>query len=109
MWALRAVAQLLYHVAIGVVVAVAIAGVLALVHGGGFRHALAIACLAIGGLLLLMGASGRNTAARTLETGGRMPGLPATLRSQPGDTSLSVAAVFFLTAAALLVLGVVLL
>jgi len=107
-WALRAIGQLVYHVAIGVVIAVVIAGLLALVHGGGFQNAFRIACWAIGGLLVLMGAGGRTTASRTLETGGRMPGLPATFQSQPGDTTLSMSATLFLTAGVLFVLGAVL-
>jgi hypothetical protein len=107
-WLLRAFGQLLFHVAIAVVAALGIGAVLALVHGGGFGHAFAIACFCIGALLLLMGAGGHTTATRVLETGGRMPGMPATFRSQPGETTLSVAAVFFITAAVLFVLGAVL-
>ena len=82
------------------------ATLLALVHGGGFQHALAHrVALRSAGSSMLLGAVGHSTAARTLETGGRMPGLPATLQSQPGDTTISTSAVFFLTGALLLVLG----
>lgn len=108
MAAVRALAQVLYRVVIAIVGAVAVAAVLAVIHGGTFRHALAVSCWATGALLLLMGAVGHTTASRTLETGGRMPGLPATFRSRPGDTSLSTSAVFFLAAATLFVLGAVL-
>ncbi len=104
----RALVQLLVRVLIGVAAALVLAVLLALVHGGGFVHALGIACLAIGGVALLMSAGGRSTSARTLETGRRIPGLPATLQSQPGYTTLSTSAIFLLTAAVLLVLGALL-
>ncbi|MGZ8694440.1 MAG: hypothetical protein ACXWYS_03270 [Gaiellaceae bacterium] len=108
MWLVRALIQLLLRVASGIVLALALAVLLALVRGGGFRHAFDIACWSVGVLAILMGAVGQSTASRTLATAGRMPGLPATFRSQPGDTTVSTAAVFFFTGAVLIVLGVVL-
>jgi hypothetical protein len=108
MWLVRALVQLLLRVVVGIVLALALAGLLALVRGGGFQHAFDIACWSVGVLAILMGAVGQSTASRTLETAGRMPGLPATFRSQPGDTTVSTAAVFFITGAVLIVLGIVL-
>ena len=108
MWLVRALAQLLVRVVIGVVLALALALLLALVHGGGFRHAFAVAAICLGVLALLMGGVGHSTASRTLETAGRVPGLPATFQSHPGDTTISTSAVFFLAGALLIALGVVL-
>ena len=108
MWLVRALVQLLARVVVAVLLALVVATVLAVVHGGGFRHAFAIASLSIGVLSILLGAVGRSTASRTLETGGRMPGLPATFQSQPGDTTISTSAVFFITGALLVVVGAVL-
>ena len=107
MWVARAGAQLLFHVAVAVVIALCIAVVLALVHGGGLRHAFAIACWSVGGLLVLLGAVGHSPTRQRFTTAGRMPGLPATLQLQPGDTTLSTSAVFFLTAGVLFVIAVV--
>jgi len=109
MWVLRAFAQLLARVVAGVVLALAAAAVLALLRGGGFQHAFGIAALSVGVLSILMGAVGHSNADRTLATAGRMPGLPATSQSQPGDTTLSASAVFFLTGAVLVALAAVLL
>ena len=111
MW-LRALVQLLVKVLIGVMVglllAALLAALLAVVFGSRSQHAFASACQSLGVLALLMTAVGQGTAARTLETAGRVPGLPAALQSQPGDTSVSAAAVFFLVAAALIGVGLVL-
>jgi hypothetical protein len=109
MWILRALVQLLARVLAGVVLALAAAAVLALIRGGGFEHSFAIAALCVGVLSILMGAAGHSNADRTLATAGRMPGLPATFHSQPGDTTLSASAVFFLTGGVLVALGAVLL
>ncbi len=108
MWIVRALIQLLARVVAAVLLALVLALLLALVHGGGFQHALGIAALSVGVLSILLGAVGHSTASRTLETAGRMPGLPATFQSQPGDTTISTSAVFFLTGALLVVLGAVL-
>ena len=108
MWVARAFVQLLSRVVVGVALALVLALLLALVRGGGFAHAFGIAALSVGVLAILMGAAGHSSADRTLATGGRMPGLPATFQSQPGDTTLSAAAVFFLTGAVLIVVGAVL-
>src|SRR3954468_900624 len=108
MWLVRALVQLSLRVVAGLVLALVLAVLLALLRGGGFQHAFDIACWSVGVLAILMGAVGQSTASRTLETAGRMPGLPATFRSQPGDTTVSTAAVFFITGAVLIVLGVVL-
>ena len=107
MW-LRALVQLLVKVLVGVTAGVLLAALLAVVFGSRSQHAFASACLSLGVLALLMTAVGQGTAARTLETAGRVPGLPAALQSQPGDTSVSAAAVFFLVAAALIGVGLVL-
>jgi hypothetical protein len=108
MWVGRAFIQLLARVVVAVLIALVLATLLALVHVGGFRHAFAITALSVGVLSILLGAVGHSTASRTLETAGRMPGLPATFQSQPGDTTISTSAVFFLTGALLIVLGAVL-
>jgi hypothetical protein len=107
-WIVRALAQLAARVVIGVVVALALAGLLALAREEPFADAFVIACWIVAALAILLGAAGQTAWSHNVETSGRIPGVPAYLRTRPGDTSLSTGAVFVLTGALLIVLAVVL-
>lgn len=104
----RELTKFLAHVAVGVVIALVIAAVLALVHGGAFLRAFANGCLAVGLITLLLATAGHQRSYRTLETYGRIPNMPAWLRTTPGDTTLAPTAVLGLTAVVLFVLGALL-
>jgi hypothetical protein len=108
MWVTRALVQLLERVAVGVVLALALALLLALARGGSFGDGFVVACWIVGVLAILLGASGQSAWSRNVTTLGRIPGAPSVMRTQPGDTTLSAGAVFFLTGAALIGLAIVL-
>ncbi len=102
-----ALVQLAVRVVVGVAVALAFAGLLALARDEPFADGFVIACWIVGALTILLGAAGQTAWSRNVETSGRIPGVPAYLRTQPGDTSLSAGAVFFFTGALLIALAIV--
>ena len=104
----RALLDLSVRVAVGLLVALVLALLLAAARSESFSDAFQIACWIVGALALLLGASGQTAWSRNVQTFGRLPGLPASSRTQPGDTTLSSAAVFFLTGALLIGLAIVL-
>jgi hypothetical protein len=109
-WILRALAQLILTAAILFAAAAVIAGVFALVRGGEFAESLRITALCIGALLLLLGATGgafsRAADADARQSAlGRLPGLPSWTESRPEEPTLSSSAVFAISGAALIVLG----
>jgi hypothetical protein len=109
MWVIRAFVQLLERVAVGVALALALALLLALVRGGSFGHAFAVACWIVGVLAILLGASGQSAWSRNVTTLGRIPGAPAVMRTQPGDTTPSIRrSTIHVSGAALIVLAIVL-
>jgi hypothetical protein len=108
MWILRALANLLVHVAVGVAFALVVAALWALVRGGNFADSFRIACYLFGGVMLVLAAGGQQRSYGVVETSGRLPGMPAWMTPQQADRSLSAAGVFLLTGIALIALGVAL-
>ncbi|MDX6449315.1 MAG: hypothetical protein QOG29_169 [Gaiellaceae bacterium] len=108
MWILRALAQLLVHVAVGVACALVAAALWALARGGSFLDAFRIGCYVFGGLMFLLAAGGQQRSYDVVETSGRLPGARAWMTPRQADRSLSTAGVFLLTGVALIALAVVL-
>jgi hypothetical protein len=109
-WILRALAQLILTAAILFAAAAVLAGLLALVRGGEFAESLRITALCLGALLLLMASTG-GAFSRAVDadvqqsTLGRLPGLPSWTESRSDEPTLSSSAIFAITGAALIVLG----
>jgi len=110
-WAARELARLVVRVALGFVLALALAALWAAIGEGGFESALRRTCLGAGCLVLLMAGIGRGSNfERTMaytpteQFWGRIPGL-STLQRHGEDRTLAPGAVFFVTGAALLALG----
>ena len=111
MWVARELVQLVVRVAIAFVVALALALLWAAVSEHSFRHDLRITTLTLGLLLIGMAAIGRGSNfERAMDFGvaeaywGRIPGMSSTHRTGE-DPTLSPGAVFALSGAALLALG----
>jgi hypothetical protein len=115
MWLARAFVQLVTTTAIVFAIAVALAGLLALVLDGGYLRSLQITALSIGALLVLIGATGgmssafsRAADAEARMAGlGRLPGMPSWAETRDGDVTLSGGAVFVTSGLALIALGLV--
>jgi hypothetical protein len=113
MWVVRESARFLSRVAVGVVIAIVIAEVRAVVSGGDTTHTFRIVLLLLGGLFLLLGGTGTGSAAsRVVNWGEITPGLGGTIfrgfRPRPEDPRLTAGAVFIGSGVALLALGAVL-
>lgn len=111
MWLLRELVRLVQRIAIAFLVALVIAEIRALVVGGDTWHGFKVSCLAIGAVLFLMAAIGRNNNfERRLDAGiteaawGRIPGV-STLKRNPEDPSLTPGAVLGGAGIALLAVG----
>ena len=111
MWIVRELIRLLGRIAIALVVALVIAELRALISGGDPVHAFRVSCLAIGALLLLMAAIGRNNnferrmdSAITEKAWGRIPGV-STMQRHPEDPTLTPGAVFAGAGLAVLAIG----
>ena len=63
MWVVRALLQLVTRIAVAVLIAIVIAEVRALLDGGDTVHTFRVVLLLLGGLFLLLGASGTGSAA----------------------------------------------
>jgi hypothetical protein len=110
-WFARELARLLLKVGMGLIVALALATLWAVVGEHSFVHDLRITCSTLGGVALVMGAIGRGSNfERRMDYGvteqywGRVPGL-STLQRRGEDPTLAPGAVFFLTRVALLCFG----
>ena len=111
MWIARELVHLVVRVAIAFVIAVAIAALWAAVSEHSFRHDLRVTTITLGLVLIGMAAIGRGSNfERAMDFGvteaywGRVPGMSSTRRTGE-DPTLSAGAVFFLSGAALLALG----
>jgi hypothetical protein len=109
MWVVRALVNLLVHVAVTVLVTLGVAALWALAHGGGYLDSFRISCFVFACLLLLFGVGGHQRVYNSVvPTPGRLPGMPAWLEPDPADKSLTTSAVFLLTAVALLAIALAL-
>ena len=111
--ALRELVRLLLHVAVGVVLTLVLAVLVALVRGGGFVPALTIACYAVGAFTLVLAAAGQSPSRRDAMGASwvdrwAFKGTFAVNRANPGDRTLTTSAVLGLTGIILLGLGVLL-
>ena len=111
MWTARELARVVVRVALGFVLALAVAAVWAAIGDGGFEDDLRRTCLAVGCLALLMAGIGRGSNFEramaytpTEQFWGRIPGL-STLQAHGEDGTLAPGAAFFVTGALLLALG----
>jgi hypothetical protein len=110
-WVVREVVRLLEKVLIGAAVALVFAVLWAAVSDRDFTHSLRVTCLGVGCIAILMGAIGRGS---NFERGieyspmhqywGRIPGTTA-MQPRGEDPTLAPGIVFFLTGAALIALG----
>jgi cytochrome c oxidase assembly factor CtaG len=91
MWTLRALANLLLHLAVGVALALLVAVLWALARGGSFVDSFRVACYVVGAVMFLLAAGGQQRSYGVLETSGRLPGMPAWMTPREADRSLSVA------------------
>ena len=110
MWILNGVIQLLFRVAVGVVIALAFALVLALVRDdSSFAHSFGVACLVVACVCLLLAPAGSSPSMRMGVNDPWLasftPKLLPHLGAADDGPRLNPAAVFLLTAAALFVLG----
>jgi hypothetical protein len=110
-WVVRELVRLLSRILIAVCIAVVIAGIKAVVSGGDTFWTFRIICMLLGGLYLLLGASGTGSAASQ-----RVNWMPITplrgnpiarfsTRRRPEDPTLTPNAVFIASALVLLALG----
>ena len=111
MWIVRELVRLAEKVLLGAIIALALAALWAAVSEHSFQHDLRVTSLTIGLALLLMAAIGRGSNFdRAMDFGttraywGRVPGM-SSLERTGEDPTLTPGAVFFLSGAALLALG----
>jgi hypothetical protein len=112
MWVVRALLQLVSRIAVAVLVAIVIAEVRALLDGGDTMHTFRVVLLLLGGLFLLLGASGTGSAASRRigwgeVTAGRGGVVFRAFQPRPDERQLSAGAVFIGSGIVLLVLGAV--
>lgn len=116
MWIVRELFRLLSRVAVGIAIAIVIAGIKALVSGGDTFWTFRIICMLLGGLYLLLGAAGTGSAASrrvnwmpiTPIRGNVIARFRFSTRPRPGDPTLTATAVFIAGGLVLLALGAVL-
>jgi hypothetical protein len=113
MWVVRALVQLLSRIAVAVLIAIVIAEIRALLGGGDAMHTFRVMLMLLGGVFLLLGATGRGSAASQRVgwgevTDGRGGAIFKGFRSRPDEPQLSAGAVFIGSGIVLLVLGAVL-
>jgi hypothetical protein len=108
MWVLSELLRLILKIALGFMIALALAALWAAVSEHSFGHDLHITTLIIGGFLLVMGALGRGSNLdRSMDAGvtqaawGRIPGVSALNRHEE-DPTLNLGIVFVLTGLSLL-------
>jgi hypothetical protein len=105
----QAVARFVLQLVVGFVSAVVLAALWALAHGGAYMHSLQLGLYIFGVLALLFGAlgvGGMSPSRGLVQTSGRLPGVPALMRTPPGTTEVNATAIFFLTGATLITVAV---
>ncbi|HEV2593497.1 MAG TPA: hypothetical protein VGU02_16560 [Gaiellaceae bacterium] len=111
MWALRELTRLLGRILVGVAIAIVIAGIKALVSGGGTFWTFRIICMLLGGFYLLLGAAGTGSAAShrvnwmSITPLRGNPIARFSTRRRPEDPTLTPTAVFIASGLVLLSLG----
>jgi hypothetical protein len=114
MWLIRALMELAARTAVGVGVALAVAALDAVVRGGSYADAFALSCVAVGVFTILLGAVGQSPTRRigpswfASQAKVAAPDSLHWMFYSPSDMRLSTGAVFFLTGAVLIALGLVL-
>jgi hypothetical protein len=111
MWFFRELARLLMKIAVIVVVAIVIAELRAVISGGDALHTFKIVSLALGALLLLLGAMGNGgPASRRVNYGIVTPGrggrMSHAVAPRPGDPTLNASVVFIASGLVMLALGI---
>jgi hypothetical protein len=108
MWLVRELLRLIVKIALGFLIALALAALWAALSEHSFGHDLYVTTLTLGGALLLMGAIGRGSnfdrgldAGVTQAAWGRIPGV-SSLNRRGEDPTLNPGIVFVLTGLALL-------
>jgi hypothetical protein len=109
-WLLRELLRLLERIAVAVAIALAIAEVRTLASGGSTQHAFSISLLLIGAVMLMMAAAGPGSSyERSLTAVGRYWSSRAGVDdSKTPSPTLTAGAVFVLSGAAVIALGVLL-
>jgi hypothetical protein len=113
MWVARALFQLVSRIAVAVLIAIVISEVRALLDGGDTMHTFRVVLMLLGGLFLLLGASGTGSAAAERVgwgeiTAGRGGVIFDGWKPRPDEPQLSAGAVFIGSGIVLLVLGAIL-
>jgi len=111
-WIVRELARLVVRIALVVVAALAIAGILAAIGSGGFHTDARVFCIVLGCMLLAMAGVGRGSNVErymdqsvTKVAWGQIPGFDA-MKPHPEDPRLAPGAAFFCSGLVVIVLGV---
>jgi hypothetical protein len=115
MWVVRELLRLVFRIVFGAAIAIVVAGVWALISGGGFSHAMRVTLLLTGCFLILLAGAGNRASMtnRVSNSWGSFQGIRGystmvpSLRPRPGDPTLTASAVFIGSGAVLIVLGVI--